>query len=65
MRYLSFSVACVVAVSALPIAMPASAQTAPATAPRTAWGQPDLGGVWEYKTRTPLQRPSASATASF
>ena len=25
--------------------------------PRTAWGDPDLGGVWDYWTFTPLQRP--------
>ena len=65
MRYLSFSVACVVAVSALPVAMPASAQTEPGPAPRTAWGQPDLGGVWEYKTRTPLQRPERFGDREF
>ena len=26
-------------------------------APRTAWGDPDLQGVWDYKTATPLERP--------
>jgi hypothetical protein len=25
--------------------------------PRTFWGQPDLRGVWDYRTITPLQRP--------
>ena len=65
MRCLSFIVACVVAVSALLTAMPASAQTKPEPAPRTAWGQPDLGGVWEYKTRTPLQRPERYGDREF
>ena len=27
------------------------------TVPRTAWGAPDLRGVWDYRTMTPLQRP--------
>jgi hypothetical protein len=31
--------------------------TAPSATPRTAWGDPDLQGVWTYKTITPLQRP--------
>ena len=26
-------------------------------APRTAWGVPELGGVWDYRTITPLERP--------
>ena len=30
----------------------------PATAPRTAWGAPDLQGVWDFRTVTPLQRPA-------
>ena len=27
------------------------------SAPRTAWGDPDLMGVWDFRTMTPLQRP--------
>ena len=27
------------------------------TQPRTPWGAPDLRGVWDYRTMTPLQRP--------
>ena len=33
--------------------VPASGQDAP----RTAWGDPDLQGVWSYASLTPLQRP--------
>jgi hypothetical protein len=29
--------------------------------PRTAWGDPDLQGVWDYWTFTPLERPSEFA----
>jgi hypothetical protein len=25
--------------------------------PRTSWGHPDLNGVWDFSTQTPLQRP--------
>ncbi len=27
------------------------------TLPRTAWGDPDLQGVWDFRTLTPLERP--------
>ena len=29
--------------------------------PRTAWGAPDLGGVWDYRSITPLERPEELA----
>jgi hypothetical protein len=45
-----------------------SASVAPKTAtakkfatPRTPWGDPDLMGVWDYKTITPLERPQNMA----
>ena len=38
---------------------PSAAQDepAPTAVPRTSWGAPDLGGVWDFRTSTPLQRP--------
>jgi len=30
-------------------------------APRTPWGDPDLAGVWDYRTITPLERPQNMA----
>ena len=48
-----------VAVAAL-LLVPATgwAQTAPA---RTAWGAPDLQGIWNHGTATPLERPERHA----
>src|SRR5207248_4917253 len=33
--------------------------------PRTPWGHPDLQGVWDYRTITPLERPSALSGKEF
>ena len=35
----------------------AGAQNENWTAPRTAWGTPDLQGVWDFRTITPMERP--------
>jgi len=37
----------------------ASAQ--PAGGARTPWGHPDLQGVWDFRTITPLERPAELA----
>ena len=33
--------------------------------PRTAWGQPDLQGVWDFRTITPMERPEEQADQIF
>ena len=35
------------------------------TLPRTPDGQPDLQGVWDYRTITPLERPNVLGTKEF
>ena len=40
----------------------AAAQTA---VPRTAWGHPDLQGIWDFSTITPLERPEELADKEF
>ena len=52
------------------ILAPAGAWSQPASpedwaAPRTAWGDPDIGGVWNSSTVTPLERPEALADKAF
>ena len=55
------TVAAVVVIVSLS-AVPAVAQS---DAPRTAWGQPDLQGVWEFRSITPLQRPERLENQEF
>jgi hypothetical protein len=53
----------VVVTLALSAAAPAAAQTG--NAPRTPWGTPDLTGVWDFRTITPLERPANLADKEF
>ena len=55
------AVAAVVALGLLG-AEPATAQ---GDAPRTAWGQPDLQGVWDFRSITPMERPEDLADKEF
>ena len=46
--------------------MLAVAQSTNATAPpRTQWGAPDLQGVWDFRSLTPLERPEELADKAF
>jgi hypothetical protein len=35
------------------------------TMPRTEWGQPDLQGIWNFNSSTPMQRPERFGTQEF
>ena len=50
-----------VAAAVLAVASPVLAQDPP----RTGWGDPDLQGVWDFRTITPLQRPEALGEQEF
>ena len=43
----------------------AAAQSAETAVPRTAWGVPDLTGVWDFRSITPLERPDELADKAF
>ncbi len=46
--------------------MPVAGQSTDAqAAPRTAWGEPDLQGIWDFRTITPLQRPEERGDQEF
>jgi hypothetical protein len=67
----SASVATLIAVALLaplPVAGQQAAPQAPGktwTTPRTPDGKPDLQGVWDYRTITPMERPVALGTKAF
>ncbi len=42
---------------AVPVAAIAQSDSGATEVPRTPWGHPDLQGVWDYRTSTPLERP--------
>ena len=35
------------------------------TSPRTLWGDPDLQGIWDSKTLTPMERPEKFAAREY
>ena len=55
-RYL----ACLLVVAAITVS-PLAAQERP----RTPWGQPDLQGVWDFRTITPMERPEERSDQEF
>jgi hypothetical protein len=63
----SVSTAAVFAALALWATAPVAAQNSKPTSkvPRTAWGKPDLTGVWDFRTITPLERPASLANKEF
>ena len=68
MRNHDFATLCIAFALVCLVAAPAFAQgPAPAEpdVPRTADGRPDLGGVWDFRTVTPLERPSELADKPF
>ena len=60
--FVFMSVSAILAVSPTPAADSTPAeQPRSKGAPRTAWGAPDLRGIWDFRTITPLERPDELA----
>ena len=56
-RALTGALALALAAGLFTLPATAAAQDDNWTAPRTAWGAPDLQGVWDFRTLTPFERP--------
>jgi hypothetical protein len=48
-----------------PVTAEQQINTAQLTVNKTAWGEPDLQGVWDFRTITPLERPRNLADREF
>ena len=59
---LAGAVACALAIAAVPAAAQSSADSAQ---PRTAWGDPDIAGVYAQYTTAPLERPEQFGEREF
>ena len=57
--------ALVSALTALAVAPQADAQTKSKAAPKTAWGDPDIGGAYAEFTTAPLERPAELGDREF
>ena len=55
----------VIALVAVAPASAAAQSTAAAPSLRTAWGDPALSGIWDFRSITPLQRPAEHADREF
>jgi hypothetical protein len=44
---------------------PAAQKSQPAATPRTPWGDPNLQGIWDVRTTTPLERPAKFSDREF
>ena len=63
LRYRTAAFAVIAGVALMP--MFAAAQAADQAGPRTPWGHPDLQGIWDYRTLTPLERPVELGDKAF
>ncbi len=66
MSHRYFATLCVViaVVTLTPLGVTAQTEM-PSETPRTAWGQPDLHGIWDFRSITPLQRPEELSDTEF
>ena len=56
---------CLAMMIAVLILVPKFAAAQPTSSSRTPWGDPDLQGIWDYRTLTPLQRPEELGNKAF
>lgn len=66
MSHRTLAIACAaVAVLALAPGRTAAQSTSDTPVPRTPWGSPDLQGVWDFRSITPMERPDELGDKEF
>ena len=62
MRHRNLAVLCA---AAAVVALAPALAAGQAEVPRTSWGAPDIGGVWDFRSITPMERPDDLADQEF
>ena len=62
MRHRNLAVLCA---AAAVVALAPALAAGQAEVPRTSWGAPDIGGVWDFRSITPMERPEDLADQEF
>ena len=62
MSYRNLAVLCA---AAAVVALAPALAAGQAETPRTPWGAPDIGGVWDFRSITPMERPDDLADTEF
>ena len=62
MRHRNLAVLCA---AAAVVALAPALAAGQAEVPRTPWGAPDIGGVWDFRSITPMERPDDLADQEF
>ena len=66
MRNQNFALIAILLILTAVIALePATAGGQTASSTRTSWGEPDLQGVWDFRTATPMERPDQFSEQEF
>ena len=65
MRHRAIAIVSAVAVLVALVSSGAAPAVAKTASVRTAWGEPDLRGIWDFRTITPLERPEELADQAF
>ena len=65
MNHRRLAAVCIVVASVALVPALATGQPTGSSAPHTLWGKPDLQGIWDFRTITPMERPEDLGDQEF